>query len=160
MRSYAFLLQGWEHYLFSVAVWFLKPKRNRFEALTDEYEWLLEDEYDENGATLDYHNKYEIRTGLDEFDSADMIDEVLEFDNKLKALATEYYIFIDDLMRIRKVYDPFLEKLHSESRYLDNAETAQLLYDFNADTLGKMKTYEKLKPSGNMQLSEEMWLLW
>lgn len=132
----------------------IKPKRNALRDTLEEYGWLFNDEYDsESGEVLDYHNNYCVDFALDEYDRADMIDEILEFDSKLKAVATEYLTFIEDIMRVKAVFEPFLEKLHSESRYLDNTETAQVLYDFNGDTLGKMKAYEKLKPSGKMQLS-------
>ena len=132
----------------------IKPKRNALRDILEEYGWLFEDEYDdESGERLDYHDRYSVSLALDDFDKADMIDGILEFDSKLKALATEYLTFIEDIMRVKAVYEPFLEKLHSESRYLDNTETAQVLYDFNGSTMGKMKAYEKLKPSGKMQLS-------
>ncbi len=134
----------------------LKLEKGRLEAILEQYGWLFEDEYDEEDELLGYHNSYEVTHGLDEFDRADMIDEVLEFNSKLKALATEYYLFIDDLMRVRTVYEPFLEEIHSQSRYLDNTETAQAFHDFRSSTLGKMRSYEKLIPSGNMQLSYEV----
>lgn len=56
-------------------------------------------------------------------------------------------------MRIKRVYEPFLEKLHSSSKYLDNAETAKVFADFISENAHEIYTYEKLQPSGNIKLS-------
>ncbi len=49
--------------------------------------------------------------------------------------------------------DAWCKSIADTIHFLDNTETAQVLYDFNGSTMGKMKAYEKLKPSGKMQLS-------
>lgn len=82
-----------------------------------------------------------------------MIDGVLKFNDKLKVFALEYVTFVEDLIRVKKVYEPFLKQLHSQCKYLDNAETAKIVADFLESTKGKMNGYEKLKPSGSMTVS-------
>ena len=90
---------------------------------------------------------------LCDYNRADLIDGILEFNEKLTALAEEYSAFVEDLIRIRNVYEPFLEMLHNQSRYLDNSETAALVNDFISETKSKVETFDKLQPSGNMRLS-------
>lgn len=131
----------------------IKPKRNRLEDILEEYGWLFEDEYDEEDALLGYHNNYTVDMALEDYDKADTIDAILEFNLKLKKLAAKYLVFIEDLIRVKTVYEPLLERIHSQSRYLDNTETAQVIYDFTTDIKVRMKEYEKLKHTGNMQLS-------
>lgn len=38
-------------------------------------------------------------------------------------------VFIEDILRVKRTFEPFLEKIHAQSRYLDNNETAQVVYD-------------------------------
>lgn len=51
------------------------------------------------------------------------------------------------------MYEPFLKQLHSQSKYLDNAETAIVVADFLKSTKDKIHEHEKLKPSGSMTVS-------
>ncbi|MCH5194337.1 MAG: hypothetical protein J1F11_10270 [Oscillospiraceae bacterium] len=128
-------------------------RKNRLYDLLNEYFWLWQPEEDENGNELDYVERFDTDTPLCDHDRADLIDGILEFNEKLKAFAMEYAVFIEDLLRVKKVYEPFLEKLHSQSRYLDNSETAKVVEEFMTGTKSRLETFEKLKPSGNMQLT-------
>ena len=83
----------------------------------------------------------------------DLIDDVVIFNSKIKALATEYAVCIEDLIRLEKVYKPFLEKLHTQCRYLDNTETAAIVDEFVAGTKSKTQSYDMLEPSGNIRLT-------
>lgn len=82
---------------------------------------------------------------LDKVNDADTMDEILKFNDVLKAFATEYLTLVEDLIKVKNVYEPFLELLHSQSKYLDNNETAKVYSDFMEQTKGKLYPYEKLK---------------
>lgn len=128
-------------------------RKNRLYDLLNKYHWLWEPEEDENGNELDYVEHFNTDMPLCDYNRADLIDGILEFNEKLTALAEEYSEFVEDLIRIRNVYEPFLEMLHNQSRYLDNSETAEVVNNFISGTKSKIETFEKLQPSGNMRLS-------
>lgn len=132
---------------------------NRLFCLLNEENWLFDNEpdlkeWDEYERKHPEYNDYFYTTlPLDEIKDADLIDGVLKFNDKLKVFALEYVTFVEDLIRVKKVYEPFLKQLHSQCKYLDNAETAKIVADFLESTKGKMNGYEKLKPSGSMTVS-------
>lgn len=128
-------------------------RKNRLYDLLNKYHWLWEPEENENGNELDYVEHFNTDMPLCDYNRADLIDGILEFNEKLTALVEEYSAFVEDLIRIRNVYEPFLEMLHNQSRYLDNSETAAVVNDFISETKSKVETFDKLQPSGNMRLS-------
>jgi hypothetical protein len=132
---------------------------NRLFCLLNEATWLFDNEpdlkeWDEYERRHPEYNDYFYTTlPLNEIKDADLIDGILKFNDKLKAFAQEYVTFVEDLIRVKKVYEPFLKQLHSQSKYLDNAETAKVVADFLEATNDKIHDYEKLKPSGAMTVS-------
>ena len=65
-------------------------------------------------------------------------------------------VFIEDILRVKLTFEPFLEKIHSQGRYLDNNETATVLEDFKDKSRFSLQPYERLEPSGVMKLSYEV----
>ena len=104
----------------------------------------------------DYVEHFVTSLPLDALDDADLIDGVLKFNDKLKALADEYTTFVEDLIRVKKVYEPFLERVHYRSEFLPNDETAEVLAKFQQDCRNTLHTYEVLQPSGTMTLSYQV----
>lgn len=131
----------------------LDLRRNRLYDLLNEdialWEW--DEEFEENEG--DYLEHFNTDYPLNQRDDADTIDYILQFNDKLKAFTGEYVTFIEDLLRVKKTYEPFLEMLHNQSKYLDNSETAAVVNDFISETKSKFETFEKLQPSGNIRLS-------
>lgn len=136
----------------------IKLKTSRLYDLLNEHKWLFENEPDlkewdsYERLFLEHNDHFYTDLPLDEFKDADMIDGCLKFNEELKVFATEYLIFFEDLLRICHVYEPFLEKLHSQCKYLDNPETAEIYSEFMKQS-NKLYPYEKLKPSGSMTIS-------
>ena len=137
----------------------MKLKTSRLYDLLNEYNWIFDNEPNLNEwdsyerRNPEYNDHFYTSIPLDKVDTADTMDEILKFNAELKAFATEYLTFIEDLIRIKNVYEPFLELLHSQSKYLDNNETAKVYVDFMEQTNGKLYPYEKLKPSGTITIS-------
>lgn len=137
----------------------LNLRKNRLYELLNEHKWMFDnepdlhewDDYDR--LHPEYNDNFYTNLPLDSIKEADYIDKVLQFNEKLKAFAEEYFLFVEDLMRVKKVYEPFLEKLHSQSRYLENSETADIVAEFMDSVKPSMKYYDKLQASGNIQIS-------
>ena len=91
-------------------------------------------------------------------EDAELLRDIYKLNDRLKAFATEMRVFIEDILRVKRTFEPFLEKIHSQSRYLDNNETAQVVYDRRAEPHFSAQPYERLEPSGVMRLSYEV--LW
>ncbi|MCM1276509.1 MAG: DUF6076 domain-containing protein [Lachnospiraceae bacterium] len=127
--------------------------RNRLYDLLVENPSIWEIETDEKGNRLELLEHFDTMLMISELNDPDLIDDVVKFNGKVKALATEYAVFIEDLIRLEKVYKPFLDKLHSQCRYLDNSETAAIVAEFISENSHKTQTYDKLQPSGNIRLS-------
>ena len=127
--------------------------RNRLYDLLVENPTIWEIETDEKGNELELIEHFETTLLIGDLHDPDLIDDVVIFNSKIKALASEYAIFIEDLIRLEKVYKPFLEKLHSQCRYLDNAETAAIVEEFVSGTKSKTQSYDRLEPSGNIRLT-------
>jgi len=131
-------------------------KTNRLYDLLNEYTWMFDNEPNhdpEDKNYPEYNDHFYTDIPLDAIDNADTMDEILKFNDVLKVFATEYLTFIEDLIKVKNVYEPFLELLHSQSKYLDNNETAKVYSDFMKQTTGKLYPYEKLKPSGSITIS-------
>ncbi len=132
---------------------------NRLFCLLNEETWLFDNEpdlkeWDEYERRHPEYNDYFYTTlPLNEIKDADLIDGILKFNDKLKAFAQEYVTFVEDFIRVKNVYEPFLQQLHSQSKYLDNAETALVVAEFLKTAKDKMHEHEKLKPSGSMTVS-------
>ena len=90
---------------------------------------------------------------LDEMDDPDMIDEVLKLNAELKDFIYHYITLFENLLRVKLVYEPFLEKIHSREEFLTNEEIAEMLDEFNSEANQKLNNYDKLIPSGTMTLS-------
>lgn len=83
----------------------------------------------------------------------DMCDEALQFNHKLKIMAANYRTFIEDCIRVQKIYKPFLERIHYRNEYIQNEETAGIFRTFIEEQKDKIRTYDKLESSGNMSLT-------
>lgn len=116
--------------------------------------WKLECEDDDpKEMPLDFNYHFTTDQPLDEIDNVDLMDGILKFDEKLKFFAEEYVVFLEDLLRVKIVYEPFLEAIHSKSKFLDSEEIADVISKFTKATKDTSYFYEKLKPSGNMTIT-------
>ena len=135
-----------------------------------DFEWFDYDKYDsyddynedDDAGTVFHEPMYEhdrmltsfnMDYPLDEMENPDDIDEVLKLNAELKDFVLQYIAFFEDLIRVKRVYEPFLEKIHSREEFLTNEEIAQVLDEFNAVANKKLNQYDKLVPSGTMTLS-------
>ena len=135
-----------------------------------EHEWFDYDKYDsyddynedDDRGTVYHEPMYKhdrmltsFRAGdpLDEIDDPDMIDEVLKLNAELKDFIYHYITLFEDLLRVKRVYEPFLEKIHSREEFLTNEEIADVLDEFNSAAAQKLNNYDKLVPSGTMTLT-------
>ena len=135
-----------------------------------DFEWFDYDKYDsyddynedDDAGTVFHEPMYEhdrmltsfnMDYPLDELENPDDIDEVLRLNAELKDFVLQYIAFFEDLIRVKRVYEPFLEKIHSREEFLTNEEIAQVLDEFNAVANKKLNQYDKLVPSGTMTLS-------
>ena len=135
-----------------------------------EHEWFDYDKYDsyddynedDDAGTVYHEPMYEhdrmltsFRPGdpLDEIDDPDTIDEVLKLNAELKDFIYHYITIFEDLLRVKRAYEPFLEKIHSREEFLTNEEIADVLDEFNSEANKKLNNYDKLIPSGTMTLT-------
>lgn len=81
-----------------------------------------------------------------------MYDSALQMNRRLKALAEEYRIFVEDCIRVKTVYSEFLEKIHYRNEYVHAEETAEIFKLFLEEKLGHgfLRTFDELVPSGTM----------
>lgn len=127
-------------------------RRDTLRTILNEHSWAFEeDELDD--ADTEEHNHFYVRIGSADMEDSELLRDIYILNDQLKAFAAEMRTFIADILRVKRTFEPFLEKIHSESRYLDNNETAQVLADFNNTPKNRLYPYERLEPSGNMQLS-------
>lgn len=130
-------------------------QRDTLRTILNMHSWAFEeDEHDD--ADIDEHYHFYVCIGSSEMEDSELLRDIYILNDRLKAFATEMRVFIDDILRIKRTFEPFLEKIHSESRYLDNNESAQVLADFNDRPQHSIYPYERLEPSGTMQLSYEV----
>ncbi len=127
-------------------------RRNILPDILNEHSWAFS-EYPLDDDDVDYHNHFYVRISSDVMDDAELLRDIYKLNDELKYFATEMRTFIEDILRVKQTYEPFLEQIHSHSKYLDNAETAEILSDFERETRHNLKAYEKLQPSGTMRLS-------
>ena len=103
----------------------MPPRKDVFDEMREKYEWLI---------NMSSDGKSNDCVPLDEIDEAEDMDRVLQFDAELKALIEEHQTFLEDLLRVQKVFAPFLELVHHRSEFLSNEETAAVLDAFTRDT--------------------------
>ena len=125
-----------------------------------EHEWFDYDKYDsyddyyedDDAGTVYHEPMYEhdrmltsFHAGdpLDEIDDPDTIDEVLKLNTELKDFIYHYITLFEDLLRVKRVYEPFLEKIHSREEFLTNEEIAEVLDEFNTEANKKLNNYDK-----------------
>ena len=120
----------------------------------DEDELIDDDESDDDNIEEHYH--FYVRIGSGDMEDSELLRDIYILNDQLKAFATEMRIFIEDILRVKHTFEPFLEEIHSKSRYLNNKETAKVLSDFKDRPQYSLYPYERLEPSGTMQLSYEV----
>lgn len=125
----------------------MPPLKDAFDEMREKYEWLI---------NMSSDGKSNDCVPLDEIDEAEDMDRVLQFDAELKALIEEHQTFLEDLLRVQKVFAPFLERVHHRSEFLSNEETAAVLDAFMRDTDKLIHSYDKLKPSGTMTMTYQV----
>ena len=133
-------------------------QRDTLRTILNEHSWAFDEDelgYDDelNEDNIEEHYHFYVRIGSGEMEDSELLRDIYILNDQLKAFAAEMRIFIEDILRVKRSFEQFLEKIHSESRYLDNNETAQVLADFNDIPKNRFYPYERLEPSGNMQLS-------
>ena len=86
----------------------------------------------------------------------DMV-RVLQFDAELKAFIIEQQTFIEDLIRVQKVFAPFLERVHHRSEFLSN-EDYEHICRLHGDALNAVRALRlsnrQRKPLSNRILNE------
>ena len=134
-----------------------------------EHEWFDYDKYDSYDDYNEDENEYadhepnyfhdrmltsfRIAEPLDEISDPDQVDEIIEFNAQLKSFICHYITIFEDLLRVKRAYEPFLEKIHSREEFLTNEEIAEVLDEFNTEANKKLNNYDKLIPSGTMTLT-------
>ena len=116
----------------------------------------LNDEYCELTGMDSEDDDSEDCTPLDECHDAEYYDMVMRFDEKMKAMTAEYRVFVEDLLRVQKVFAPFLERVHHRSEFLSNEETAEVLTAFTQDMAKSIHSYGILQPSGTMTMTYQV----
>ena len=130
-------------------------QRDTLRTILNMHSWaFMEDLFDETVTEEHYH--FYVLEGSDEMDESELLRDIYILNDQLKAFATEMRIFIEDILRVKRTFEPFLEEIHSKSRYLNNKETAKVLSDFKDKPQYSLYPYERLEPSGTMQLSYEV----
>lgn len=130
-------------------------QRDTLRTILNNHSWAFE-EYEPDNTESTELSHFCVNSGSDEITDSEILKDIYTLNDQLKAFAAEMRIFIEDIIRVKHTFEPFLEKLHNESRYLDNHETAQVLADFNDKLQLSLYPYERLVPSGEMQLSFEV----
>ena len=82
-----------------------------------------------------------------------MINEVLKLNAELKDFIYHYITIFEDLLRVKRAYEPFLEKIHSREEFMTNEGIAEMLDEFNSAAAQKLNNHDKLVPSGTMTLT-------
>ena len=130
-------------------------QRDALRRILNRHSWAFEEDVLEDNDTKEHYHFY-VRIATDKMEDAELLRNIYILNDQLKAYATEMCIFIEDILRVKRTFEPFIEQIHSESRYLDNNETAQVLADFKDRPQYSLYPYERLEPSGTMQLSYEV----
>ena len=116
-------------------------QRDTLRTILNEHIWAFDedelgDDDELNEDNIEEHYHFYVRIGSGDMEDSELLRDIYILNDQLKAFASEMRIFIEDILRVKRTFEPFLEKIHSESRYLDNNETAQVLADFNDIRLG------------------------
>lgn len=130
----------------------LQVSRNRLYNIVNEHNTLFdndEEDHDSNYYPPDFYDHFYTPDFYDDLD-ADMYDNALQLNRKLAEITRDYRIFVEDCIRVKKVYADFLEMLHKENEYLNSKETADLYRYYLTEQEGRLITYMKLEPSGTM----------
>jgi len=128
---------------------------NCLQTILNEHSWAFEEDA-LNDTDVTFHKHFYVRTGLHEMEDSELNRDIYQLNEKLSAFAREMRVFIEDILRVKRCFEPFLEKIHGQSKYLDNGEAAEILDDFVTETRHKIHAYEQLKPSGVMRQSFEV----
>lgn len=132
-------------------------QRDTLRTILNLHSWAFEED-ELIDADTEKHYHFYVRIGSNDMEDAELLRDIYKLNDRLKAFATEMRVFIEDILRVKRTFEPFLEKIHSQSRYLDNNETAQVVYDRRDKPYFSAQHYERLEPSGVMRLSYEV--LW
>lgn len=130
----------------------LKVKRNRLYTIVNDYRYFFDNEEapdPDDNSYPDYYDYFYCDDYYDDLD-ADGCDRAMQMNARMKVLAEEYRVFVEDCIRVKEVYAPFLEKVHQYKEYLNAKETADVYRTFLSEQEGKLRTYAKLAPSGTM----------
>ena len=132
----------------------MQVRRNRLYNIVNEYRYFFDNEKDPDPNDHSYPDEYDhfyCDKYYDDLD-ADMYDSALQMNRRLKALAEEYRIFVEDCIRVKTVYSEFLEKIHYRNEYVHAEETAEIFKLFLEEKSGHgfLRTFDELAPSGNM----------
>ncbi len=130
-------------------------QRGTLRTILNLHSWAFEED-EMIDSNTEEHNHFYVRIGSNAMKDAELLKNIYKLNDRLKSFAKEMRIFIEDILRVKRTFEPFLEKIHSQSRYLDNNETAQVLDDFKDKPKFSLQPYERLEPSGVMRLSYEV----
>ena len=130
-------------------------QRDALRTILNMHSWAFEEDEIEDADTKEHYHFY-VRIGSGDMEDSELLRDIYILNDQLKDFAMEMRVFIEDILRVKRTFEPFLEEIHSKSRYLDNNETAQVLADFNDKPQYSLYPYERLIPSGEMQLSYEV----
>ena len=130
----------------------LQVKRNKLYNNMNEHRFLFdndEEQHDMNYYPPDEYDHFYCENYYDDLD-ADMYDSALQMNRRLKALAEEYRIFVEDCIRVKTVYSEFLEKIHYRNEYLHVEETAEIFKLYLEEQGRNLRPFDMLQPSGTM----------
>ena len=140
--------------IYSLPPYFSRHReQNPLYELLNSHKWMFVREYRDDGIEREYYEQFRVNSYIENFDCASMINDGLKLNEELEQLAIEYFTFMEDVLRVIKVYIPLLEQIHSKNRFLFNEEIADLMLNFDKKKTLETKEYEKLQPSGTMELS-------
>ena len=104
----------------------LDIQRDTLRTILNLHSWAFEEDELIDDDTKEHYHFY-VRIGSDDMEDAELLRDIYTLNDRLKAFATEMRVFIEDILRVKLTFEPFLEKIHSQGRYLDNNETATVL---------------------------------
>lgn len=130
-------------------------RRDTLRTILNLHSWAFEEDELIDDDTKEHYHFY-VRIGSYDMEDAELLRDIYKLNDRLKAFAAEMRVFIEDILRVKRTFEPFLEKNHGQSRYLDNNETAEVLADFKDMSRLNLQPYERLEPSGVMNLSYEV----
>ncbi len=136
---------------------YLEVVGNRLQNILNEHGWAfsespivksaIEDDND-----VEYHQHFYVRSGTEDWDNPDMLNDIYQLDDKLKDFAIEMKTYAGDIMRVKYAITDFLERIHSRNRFLTNEEIADTLAEFEDEKKLRMYACDYLRTSGSIQL--------